>query len=110
MTNYVTFTLDGFHNRLVPDWHSDPAYGAKVTECPAGVSAGYFTAKGKWIAPRSYAAYRVVSIVPWRSACRKHARLHGAAGAWHADDSVTMFYRDGDKVRTKTFPHARPAA
>ncbi len=112
MADYITFTLDGFHNRLVPEWGSDPAYGAKIVETPPHTAPGYFTGRGRmqWVAPRHYGPGRVTTIVSWRLACRKHARIHGAAGAWHADDSLTLFYREGDKIRTKTFSHARPAA
>lgn len=44
----------------------------------------------------------------WRTNMRHHAQEHGAAGAWRADDSFVMFYRDGGKIRQKTWAHGRP--
>lgn len=38
---------------------------------------------------------------------KKHAREHGAALLVRADDSAVLFYRDGGKIRQKTFHEIR---
>ena len=38
---------------------------------------------------------------------RKHAKEHGNAGVWRGDDSFVLYYRDGDKVRQKTWKKAK---
>lgn len=106
MTTYTLFTLDGFHNRQLDGWRevvSRVAY-------PASVRPAYYTSKGKRVPPQQLPPGAIVQRSDWRSTARKHAMKHGTAGVWHADDSFTLFYRDGDKVRTKRFPHAKPIA
>ena len=46
----------------------------------------------------------------WRgpSGAKRHAREHGVAGAWRANDSFVLFYMDGDKLRQKTWKRACP--
>ena len=39
---------------------------------------------------------------------RAYAREHGAAGAFKCDDSYLLIYREGDKLRQKTWASAKP--
>tara|TARA_Y100000310_G_scaffold277439_1_gene295173 strand:+ start:248 stop:559 length:312 start_codon:yes stop_codon:yes gene_type:complete len=39
---------------------------------------------------------------------RRHAKEHGAAGAWRANDSFLLIYRDGERLRQKTWEHGKP--
>ena len=44
-----------------------------------------------------------------RANARNHAKKHGHAGVWWANDSFTLFYRGFDgKVRQKSWQHAVP--
>ncbi len=46
----------------------------------------------------------------WRgpSGAKQHAREHGVAGAWRANDSFVLFYMDAGKLRQKTWKRACP--
>ena len=41
------------------------------------------------------------------SNAQRYAKLHGAAGMLHADDSFTLFYREGERVYRKTWKRVR---
>lgn len=40
---------------------------------------------------------------------RNHAKRHGAAGMWRADESFLLLYRDGGKIRMRLWSKGRPA-
>lgn len=48
--------------------------------------------------------------ISWRTMAKKYAITHGRAVAWRGDGSAVLFYRDGEKVRQKTFPCATPVS
>ena len=100
----TTFNLDGFHNRTVAGWREVKTR----TEHAASTAPGYWAQTGRYVPPRTLPAFAVIECHPWRTIAKLHAAKYGAAGVWHCDDSLTLFYRDGDKVRTKTFQNARP--
>lgn len=42
-------------------------------------------------------------------AAKRYAKLHGAAGAWRANDSFVLFYREADgRIRQRTWRHGIP--
>ena len=43
-----------------------------------------------------------------QTAAQRHARRYGNAGMWRADDSFVLFYREGDRIRQKTWRRAVP--
>lgn len=47
----------------------------------------------------------------WRGMAdaRSYARTNGAAGVWHADDSFTLLFMSGGKLRQKKWAKASPA-
>lgn len=70
-TNTLRFTLDGFHNRVVPGWRG---------------RSGSFQGK-----------------------MRQHAKKHGTAGVWRADESFLLLFRDHDgRIHQKSWPKAVP--
>ena len=104
MTDYMQFRLDGFHNRTLDKWRET------VWRCETPASVVPARRIGNRTIPAHVLpASALVEKSNWRTTARKHAAEHGAAGVWHADDSFTLFYRDGAKVRQRRFPHARPA-
>ena len=44
----------------------------------------------------------------WRGNAKRHAASNGAAGVWLGNGDLLLFFRDGDKVRQRTIPDARP--
>ncbi len=56
---------------------------------------------------RTVQDWRGGDVSPWTN-LKRHAREHGVAGAFRADDSLVVFYLDDDKLRRVTFPHAVP--
>ena len=72
----MQITLDGFHNREALDWHLEAQVINGLRQIPRG---GY------------------------RAFMRKHAHQHGVAGAVRADDSFLLFYKDGGKIRQRTW-------
>ena len=78
----TTFTLDNFHNHIARDWFNDiPVVNGM-----------------RHIGRRTILGLQ-----------RAHARVHGVAGAWYADDRFVLIYRDFDgKLRQKTWAKARP--
>jgi hypothetical protein len=56
-----------------------------------------------------YDAYHVRTGMGWTLAKQRpvdHAKLHGAAGTWKANGTLVLAYRDGDRIRRKSFAHA----
>jgi hypothetical protein len=100
---YTLFNLDGFHNRTLDDWREV----RHRTHHEARLVPGRFDGH-RYVREHVSPAFDVIECWSWRVCARRHALQHGAAGVWHCDDSFTLFYRDGGKVRTKRFPHARP--
>ena len=41
---------------------------------------------------------------------KSHARKHGKAGIWNANDSLTLFYQVPGGLRQTTFPRAVPTS
>ena len=51
--------------------------------------------------------YAKSGVTPQTNA-RNHAFEHGAAGAWRADDSFVLYYRENGRVRQTTWKQGKP--
>lgn len=102
MSAVFEFRLDGFHFRTLDKWREEKSR----VEVPGRMVPAQQRGN-RYIKAHFSSGYAIVERTSPRETAKRHALEYGQAGIWHADDSVTVYTCDGDKLRQKLYRNTR---